>query len=203
MAAAADALYLSPSAVSQQITQLELEAGVTLTERRGRGVRLTPAGEALVGYAERVMVVLDEAKSEMAQLRREIAGELRVAAFPSIASVVLPQTVTALRRVFPRLNIILNEMEPTDGLAALRSWRVDVAIIDDLSTILDRKQSGMGRILTEDVLYALVPVRHELARKHSLSVSDLKESSGLWTPPQVPMGTSLPTSADAPASSLG
>ena len=146
MAAAADALYLSPSAVSQQITQLELEAGVTLTERRGRGVRLTPAGEALVGYAERVMVVLDEAKSEMAQLRREIAGELRVAAFPSIASVVLPQTVTALRRVFPRLNIILNEMEPTDGLAALRSWRVDVAIIDDLSTILDRKQSGIGRI---------------------------------------------------------
>lgn len=99
-----------------------------------------------MGYAERVMVVLDEAKSEMAQLRREIAGELRVAAFPSIASVVLPQTVTALRRVFPRLNIILNEMEPTDGLAALRSWRVDVAIIDDLSTILDRKQSGIGRI---------------------------------------------------------
>lgn len=72
MAAAADALYLSPSAVSQQITQLELEAGVTLTERRGRGVRLTPAGEALVGYAERVMVVLDEAKSEMAQLRRRL-----------------------------------------------------------------------------------------------------------------------------------
>lgn len=175
MAAAAEALYLSPSAVSQQIAQLELEAGVTLTERRGRGVRLTPAGEALVGYAERVMVVLDEAKSEMAQLRREIAGELRVAAFPSIASVVLPQTVTALRRVFPRLNIILDEMEPTDGLAALRSWRVDVAIIDDLSTILDGKQSGIGRIpLTEDVLYALVPVRHELARKHSLSVSDLK-----------------------------
>ncbi|SOZ29606.1 hypothetical protein CBM2623_B30088 [Cupriavidus taiwanensis] len=69
-------------------------------DANGRGVRLTPAGEALVGYAERVMVVLDEAKSEMTQLRREIAGELRVPAFPSITSAVLPQTVTALRRLF-------------------------------------------------------------------------------------------------------
>lgn len=177
MAAAADALCLSPSAVSQQIAQLEVEAGLALTERVGRGVRLTPAGDALVGYAERVMVVLDEAKSEMAQLRREIAGELRVAAFPSIASVVMPQTVMALRTVFPRLHIILDEMEPIDGLAALRSWRVDVAIIDDLSAVVDgRQSSGIGRVrLTEDVLYALVPGRHALARRRSLSVSDLRQ----------------------------
>lgn len=177
MAAAADALCLSPSAVSQQIAQLEIEAGVALTERVGRGVRLTPAGKALVGHAERVMVVLDEAKSEMAQLRREIAGELRVAAFPSIASAVMPQTIMALRTVFPRLHISLDEMEPIDGLAALRSWRADIALIDDLSAVADgRPASGISRIrLTEDVLYALVPARHALARRRFLSVSDLKQ----------------------------
>lgn len=177
MAAAADALCLSPSAVSQQIAQLEVEAGVALTERVGRGVRLTPAGLALVGHAERVMVVLDEAKSEMAQLRREIAGELRVAAFPSIASAVMPQAIMALRTVFPRLHISLEEMEPIDGLAALRSWRADIALIDDLSAGLDsRSSSGTGQVrLTEDVLYALVPERHALARRRSLSVSDLKQ----------------------------
>ncbi|GAB3628007.1 LysR family transcriptional regulator [Pandoraea terrae] len=178
MAAAGEALSLSPSAISQQIAQLELEAGVSLTERRGRGVILTPAGEALVGYAERVMVVLDEAKSEMAQLKREIAGDLRVAAFPSIASVVIPQTITALRQVFPRLHVILDEMEPMDGLAALRSWRADVALIDDLSILLEGKQAGISRVpLAEDVLYALLPDHHPLARRHSISVTDLKHES--------------------------
>ena len=107
IAAAADALFLTPSAVSQQIAQLQDEAGVKLTERVCRGVRLTPAGQALVAHAERIMVVLDEARSEMAQLRQEIAGELRVAAFPSVASAVLPDTVKALQQAFPRLEIVL------------------------------------------------------------------------------------------------
>jgi DNA-binding transcriptional LysR family regulator len=75
MAAAAEALFLTPSAISQQIAQLEDEAGVKLTERIGRRVRLTAAGNALVRHAERVMAVLDEARSELAELRHEIAGE--------------------------------------------------------------------------------------------------------------------------------
>jgi len=176
MAATADALFLSPSAVSQQISQLEIEAGVSLTERRGRGVVLTPAGQALVEYAERIMVVLEEAKSEMAQLRKEIAGELRVAAFPSIACVVLPPTLKELKRKFPRLHIRLEEMEPIDGLAALRSWRVDAALIDNLSSGHEKEQTGVESIpLTEDVLYALLPTEHVLAGKRHISLSDLRD----------------------------
>ena len=75
-------------------------------------VPLRLAGEALVAHAERILVVLDEAKSELAQLRREIAGELRVAAFPSIASAVFPETVKALRTVFPRLEIVIEDQGP-------------------------------------------------------------------------------------------
>jgi molybdenum-dependent DNA-binding transcriptional regulator ModE len=62
IAAAAEALFLTPSAISQQIAQLEDEAGVKLTERIGRGVKLTAAGHALAGYAERVMAVLSHAE---------------------------------------------------------------------------------------------------------------------------------------------
>jgi DNA-binding transcriptional LysR family regulator len=176
MAAAAEALFLTPSAVSQQIAQLEEEAGIALTERRGRGVRLTPAGEALVAHTERIMVVLAEAKSELAQLRREIAGELRVAAFPSIASAVMPDTLRALRAVFPRLQIVLEEMEPLEGLAALGSWRTDVAVIDDLSVLLERKQETYGLIpLTEDTLHVMLPATHPLATKQSLTVVDLRD----------------------------
>ena len=178
MAAAAEALFLTPSAVSQQIAQLEEEAGVELTERIGRGVRLTPAGHALVGYAERVMVVLDEARSELAELRREIAGELRVAAFPSIASAVLPETIKALQDAYPRLEIVLEEFDPIEGLTALRSWRTDVALIDDLSVVVGDSQESVGVVqVAEDALYVAVAADHALSNRPSVSVADLRNET--------------------------
>lgn len=176
MAAAAESLHLTPSAVSQQIAQLEQEMDVALTERQGRGVRLTPAGEALVAHTERIMVVLDEARSDVARLKREIAGELRVAAFPSVAAAVMPGVVKALRVAFPRLQIVLEAMEPLDGLAALGSWRADVALIDDLFALPATSRERYGIVpLTDDTLYALLPAKHELARKPSLAVADLRD----------------------------
>ena len=175
MAAAAEALFLSPSAVSQQIAQLEMEAGVPLTKRDGRGVRLTPAGLALVSYAERVMEVLDEAKTEMAKYRREIVGELRIAAFPSIASVLLPNTIKSLKQDFPRLCIVVDEMESLDCLAALRSWRADMALVDDLPVMFTDRHEGIDHLpLTEDLLFVLVPEGHELARRESVSIAELR-----------------------------
>lgn len=175
MAAAAEALFLSPSAVSQQLAQLEEEAGVALTERRGRGVRLTPAGEALAAHGERILVVLDEAKSDMAQLRREIAGELLVAAFPSVASALMPMTISSLRAVFPRLQVVVEEMEPLDGLSALGSWQADVALVDDLSVLLGSKRDNIELVpLTEDLMHVLLPGDHPLAKKASLTVADLR-----------------------------
>lgn len=178
MAAAADVLFLTPSAVSQQIAQLEDEAGVELTERIGRRVRLTPAGLALAGHAERVMAVLDEARSELAGLRREIAGEVRVAAFPSIASLVLPDTVKALRLAFPRLEVALEELEPIDAIAALRSWRADVALIDDLSIAAGDSRDSVEIVsLAEDVLYVAVATDHPLSKRSSLTIADLKDET--------------------------
>ncbi len=175
MAAAAEALFLTPSAISQQIAQLEEEVGVALTERRGRGVRLTPAGELLVVHAERLLTVLYEAKSDIAEIKKEIAGELRVAAFPSIGAALLPQAVKALRARHPRLAIVLDEMEPADGLAALGSWQVDVALIDDLSLLFLGKQHHVEQVpLTEDSLCVIVPAGHALAKRPSLSIGDLK-----------------------------
>jgi DNA-binding transcriptional LysR family regulator len=178
MAAAAEALCLTPSAVSQQIAQLEQETGAQLTERLGRGVRLTPSGQALAAYAERVMGVLDEARSTLAELKREIAGELRVAAFPSIASMVLPDTVKALRHAFTRLDIAIEEMEPIDAIAALRSWRADIALIDDVSIALgDNRESIETVPLTEDALYVALATGHPLSRKPSLNLADLSNET--------------------------
>src|SRR5690606_27228185 len=146
MAATAESLHLTPSAVSQQVAQLEREADVALIERRGRGVVLTPAGERLVGHVERILMVLDEARSELAQMRSEIAGELRVAAFPSIAVAVVAETVRALRNAYPRLKVVVVELEPQESLSALGSWQIDVAVIDDLAVEPNEKHENYALI---------------------------------------------------------
>lgn len=177
MAAVADAMFVSASAVSQQISQLEDEAGIRLIERRGRGVRLTPAGERLVAHAERIMGILEEAKTDLAELRKVVAGELRVAAFPSVASTLIPPTMRALEREYPRLRVVLNAMEPIEGLAALRAWQTDIAIIDDITVDaggLDRNIET--KYLCDDRLFAILPAHHPLAGQDHIHLAELRNS---------------------------
>ena len=68
--AAAAALYLTPSAVSQQLAALEQETGHHLVERGARGTRLTPAGEILLSHANAVLAQLERAEAELSRHRR-------------------------------------------------------------------------------------------------------------------------------------
>jgi DNA-binding transcriptional LysR family regulator len=175
MAAVAEALHLTPSAVSQQIAQLEEEVGLKLTERQGRGVRLTAAGEVLVQHTERLLTVLDEAKSDLALIRRQVAGKLRVATFPTVAAALLPPVIKSLSIDYPYLEVMIEEMEPADGLAALGSWGADIAFVDDLTIQLSHKENTVDQVhVVDDYLYALLPEAHALAGKNSISVAELK-----------------------------
>lgn len=174
MASVAAAVHISPSAVSQQIAILEQEAGVELIERRGRGVRLTPAGARLVEHASKVIGILEEAKTDLAELKRTVAGELRVAAFPSVATSLIPLTMKAMSRRFPDLNTMFEELEPMDSLAALRAWQTDVAIVDDLTTASEIAEAAVETLhLLDDSLYLLVPKDHDLARQPYVELSEL------------------------------
>src|SRR5690242_21171742 len=85
IAAVADALQFTPSAVSQQLAMLEREAGVTLLEKAGRGVRLTDPALVLVGHAEALLERAALAEAELAHAAHTISGRVRIAAFPSAA----------------------------------------------------------------------------------------------------------------------
>lgn len=178
IAAAAEALSLTPSAVSQQISHLEDEVGMPLTERSGRGVKLTYAGELLVAHAERIMIVLDEAKADMAAIRQEVAGPLRIAAFATAAAALLPQVLKALRAAYPRLQVTVLEMEPSEGLAALGTSEADVAIVDDLFVRLARMEKTVQRVgVTDDELYVVMAGEHPLAQQPSIALSELKDEA--------------------------
>jgi DNA-binding transcriptional LysR family regulator len=176
MAAVAEALRISPSAVSQQIALLESEAGLRLIERRGRRVRLTQAGQRLVAHAERVIAVLEDAKTELAELKQAVTGELRVAAFSSVAAALIPQAMKALERRHPQLTIVLEEMEPVDSLAALRAWQADVALVDDLTVPASVAEPNIERIpILDDLLYAVLPNAHPLAARAKVAIADLRD----------------------------
>ena len=175
MTAAAEILHLTPSAVSQQLSLLERETGMLLTERRGRGVTLTPAGNMLVAHTERIMNVLEEANASLEQLRNDIVGELRVAAFSSVAVTLLPDTVRALRAAFPRLQVIIEEKEPQESLTALHTWQIDIALVDDLAVTLEDAKARYEFIpLAVDALHVLLPANHKLAQRSSLALTDLR-----------------------------
>ena len=95
--AAAEALAFTQPAVSRQIATLEAEAGTRLVERSARGIRLTPAGELLVGHAEAILDRLATAESQLAALADGTRGRLRLAAFPSANATLIPLAIAAFR----------------------------------------------------------------------------------------------------------
>lgn len=176
MSAVADALYISASAVSQQIALLEQETGAALIERRGRGVVLTLAGQKLVARTERILMELEAAQMDLSELNSEISGELRVAAFPSVAAALIPGVARRLLARHPRLTIQFDEMEPAESVAALRSWQTDIAIIDDLNAPPGMVGDSIHTIpLTEDVFNVMVPLEHPLAQQPTVTLRELRD----------------------------
>ncbi|NIH65731.1 LysR family transcriptional regulator [Modestobacter marinus] len=94
--AAAAVLHLTPSAVSQQLAGLAAEMGVALTERVGRGLRLTPAGAALADAAVDVAVAVERARAACQGHRDSPVGTVRVSAFQSAAQLVFPRLLGAV-----------------------------------------------------------------------------------------------------------
>ncbi|TYB56403.1 LysR family transcriptional regulator [Nonomuraea sp. PA05] len=131
IAAVAEAVTFTPSAVSQQLSALEREAGVPLLERTGRTVTLTPAGHLLVEHAQAVLEQLERASAALAAARGGPSGPLRIGAFPTAARVLLPPALAALTGAHPGLEPMVAEIDPADVSAALRAGDLDVALVHE------------------------------------------------------------------------
>jgi DNA-binding transcriptional LysR family regulator len=164
IAAAAEALYLSPSAVSQQMSTLEREAGVELLERVGRGVRLTPAGERLVAYTERVLVVLEEAQADVDAVAHGVAGRVHTSAFPTAARALLVPALARIKAAYPRLQLRMVDLEPEDGIPLLRIGELDILLTYEFEMLPPREQPGLERVpLMSEPMAIAMPVAHPLA----------------------------------------
>ncbi|MEV6676837.1 LysR substrate-binding domain-containing protein [Streptomyces erythrochromogenes] len=149
IAAVAEALSFSPSAVSQQLGVLEREAGLPLLERTGRRVRLTPAGENLVRHAEAVLERLEQADADLAEARGGLAGALRIGAFPTATRAIVPAALVALARRHPALEPMVCETDPAAVAHALRAGDLDVALVHSYDFVPAEREPG----LTTEPLY--------------------------------------------------
>lgn len=175
IAAAAEALFMTPSAVSQQMAVLEREAGSPLLERAGRGVRLTEAGRRLVMHTERVLSELEAAEAELAAVTSGVAGKLDLCAFPTAARMLMVPALALLRERHTRLTFSLVDLEPQESIPELKSGNLDVVLTHEYDRLPTVPESGVDRheLMTEPLSLA-VPASHPLAEGPA-RMSDFRE----------------------------
>ncbi len=126
--AARELNYAQPS-VSHHLARLEAETGSKLTQRAGRGIRLTDAGRLLAERAAEILGRLDAAENELAAHVGLRHGRVRLAAFPSALGTIVPVAAARLRCDNPGVDLTLSEAEPPEALRMLRAGYVDVALV--------------------------------------------------------------------------
>jgi DNA-binding transcriptional LysR family regulator len=189
IAAVADALQFTPSAVSQQLAVLEREAGVPLLERAGRGVRLTDSALALVEHADALLERAALAEADLAAAAGTVTGRGRIAAFQSVALNLALPAMQALAREAPRLRCELIEAEPEHSLPALALGDVDLVLGDEWRHQPRRLPEGLQRhdLLVDRVLLVL-PARHPVARRYQDAVPLAALAGEVWTAGHAELG---------------
>lgn len=167
---AAELCHVSQPTLSMQIKKLEDYLGVELFERTNKSVRVTAAGQRILALARRI--VQDEKHMrELAQsLRDPGAGELRLGAFPTLASYVFPSYVPVLRKIFPKLHLFLVEEKTGVLLERLNEGRIDAALL-----ALPVEGNVRAEHLFDDPFFFAVGADHPLAKRKSVRVSDLAD----------------------------
>ena len=162
--AAAEALYLTPPAVSHQLATLEREVGVPLLERTARSIRLTDAGVRLVEHAETILAECEAALADVETFSEEVAGSVRLSTFQTAAQSVALPAMTDLQRRYPRLDVIARELEPVRALPALKAGQLDIALSHEWDFVPLPKDPGVDRFdLFSERIVVLLPRNHRLA----------------------------------------
>jgi len=187
---AADALYLSQSAVSQQIATLEREVGMTLLERTREGTKPTDAGRVLVTHADAAICRLEEAERELQAIAGLEGGEVRIASFPSASATLLTQAVSNFARRHPKVRLTVADAEPEESMPRLRAGDLDLAVTFDYpGTVVPQERDIDHTLLLTEALYVALPENHPLASRAKVNMADLADEA--WLSGSAPSSCSL------------
>jgi len=184
LAAAAKSLGITPSAASQAIAALEVQAGTPLLVRRARGVVPTAAGERLALRAEAMLAQLEAAEFELAGPH---PGRIRVAAFPTAVFGLLPAVLGRFPNELAQTSVEIIELEPDDARAALRATEVDLALVNhDASLAPDAHGPFRVHHILDEPVFATLPADHRLASGRRVDLTTLTHDSWVMQTPASP-----------------
>jgi DNA-binding transcriptional LysR family regulator len=166
---AAEELFLTQPAVTQQIKALEDELRVPLFDRTGGHISLTPAGKALLPIAERMKTLSDEALVAVAGAYGQHAGELSLGASQTIGQYLLPKFVAGFLHTNPNVRITARSGNSDAMLEALLAQEIQLALIEGPE---QRKDIHIEPFM-EDHMVLVVPASHDWANQE-IEPEDLK-----------------------------
>ncbi|WP_317698861.1 LysR family transcriptional regulator [Aeromicrobium sp. REDSEA-S32_B7] len=183
--AVADAMRVTPSAVSQQLKALEKEAGYPLVEPSGRGVALTEAGRALARAATDIAVAIERAEGEWRAFMEQPAGRVTLVTFPTGGEMLLPGLLTRMAER-PDVELVCTDTEDPDAVGDLTADH-DVVLSDSPTTSAAWHDRGLQVVpLMSEPLDVALPQDHPLARKANLSPRDVVDETWIGVPPGYP-----------------
>ena len=166
---AAARAHVSQPGLSAQIKQLEQMLGVTLFERTRRSVLLTPAGEAAVESARRVLSETDGFVDVAQRFANPLEGQLAMGVIPTVGPYVLPRLLPEIRRRYPGLQLSLTEDETRRLVAGVRKGTQDLLLL--------ALEANLGALETfplfEDPFLLVVATTHPLASRKRVTEDDL------------------------------
>ncbi|MGV9851834.1 LysR family transcriptional regulator [Streptomyces sp. NPDC003442] len=171
--AAAEALHLTPSAVSHHMRELARELRVPLLEPHGRGVRLTPAGHLLIEHADALLARWEEARAELESYRAGMTGPLRIAGFTTAISGLIAPAAGRLRHSHPDLLVRVRECDTEESMDLLVAGEVDLAVVEPIEGGPPPDDARFEQSpLLEEPHIMLVPADHRLAGAASVRLED-------------------------------
>jgi DNA-binding transcriptional LysR family regulator len=176
---AAQRLHLAQPPLSQQIRKLEDILGYALFTRTSRAVRLTSAGEVFLERARRTLRNVQEDLDEARSIGRGEVGFLRVGFIGSAMLTPLPAMLGQYRRRFPKVHLQLHESYTSRVLELLSDETLDAGFLRD-----GGPTPGVAvEVLFSEPLVAVVPARHPLASKKSISAGQLRDQPFVFFSP--------------------
>lgn len=178
--AAARALGYSQPAISQHLQRTEARLGLALVTRVGRSVRLTEAGTVLARHALTITSALDAAEGDLADLAGLRTGTVRLAAFPTASSTIVPRLLGALATSHPGIRVTYIEAQPPEAVQLLREGAVDLAITfsypgDRADPHRDSASGLTAQSLFTEEMVVVIPSQHPLGERDVIDVAMLAD----------------------------